>query len=78
MNKLDALKKEWKNQKFDLQLTKDELHQLTQKSRFLQLNGFLYSVVLNFLLTSFFHFLFPIILKLLNTTEASIFIIFQS
>ncbi|MGB2341361.1 MAG: hypothetical protein ACPH57_01825 [Flavobacteriaceae bacterium] len=31
MNKLDALKKEWKNQKFDLQLTKDELHQLTQK-----------------------------------------------
>jgi hypothetical protein len=31
MNKLDALKKEWKNQKFELQLTKDELHQLTQK-----------------------------------------------
>ena len=31
MNKLDALKKEWKNQKFDLQLSKDELHQLTQK-----------------------------------------------
>jgi|TARA_Y100000389_G_scaffold156321_1_gene157164 hypothetical protein len=31
MNKLDALKKEWKNQKFDLQLSRDELHQLTQK-----------------------------------------------
>ena len=31
MNKLDALKKEWRNQKFELQLTKDELHQLTQK-----------------------------------------------
>jgi len=31
MNKLNALKKEWKNQKFELQLTKDELHQLTQK-----------------------------------------------
>ncbi len=31
MNKLDALKKEWKNQKFDIQLSKGELHQLIQK-----------------------------------------------
>ena len=31
MNKLDALKQEWKNQRFDLQLSKEELYALTQK-----------------------------------------------
>ena len=31
MNKLDALKKEWQKQKFDIQLSKEELYGLTQK-----------------------------------------------
>ena len=31
MDKLDTLRQEWRNQKFDMQLSKEELYELTQK-----------------------------------------------
>ena len=60
MNKLDALKKEWKNQKFDLQLSKEELYGLTQKKSISSIKWiFIFSCV-EFFAYLLFPFLIPI------------------
>ena len=59
MNKLDALKKEWKNQKFDLQLSKEELYGLTQKKSISSIKWiFIFSCV-EFFAYLLFPFLIP-------------------
>ena len=59
MNKLDALKKEWKNQKFDLQLSKEELYRLTQKKSISSIKWiFIFSCV-EFFAYILFPFLIP-------------------
>ena len=59
MNKLDALKKEWKNQKFDLKLSKEELYGLTQKKSISSIKWiFIFSCV-EFFAYILFPFLIP-------------------
>ena len=59
MNKLDELKKEWGNQKFDLQLSKEELYGLTQKKSISSIKWiFIFSCV-EFFTYLLFPFLIP-------------------
>ena len=59
MNKLDALKQEWKNQRFDLQLSKEELYALTQKKSISSIKWiFIFSCV-EFFAYLLFPFLIP-------------------
>ena len=59
MNKLDELKKEWGNQKFDLQLSKEELYGLTQKKSISSIKWiFIFSCV-EFFAYILFPFLIP-------------------
>jgi len=59
MNKLDALKQEWKKQRFDLQLSKEELYELTQKKSISSIKWvFIFSCV-EFFAYLFFPLLIP-------------------
>lgn len=59
MNKLDRIKQEWKNQKFDIQLSREELYELTQKKSISSIKWIFIFSCIEFFAYLLFPFLIP-------------------